>query len=198
MRCYPGEIKVKEAGPPPGRLIAGLIYSETISLEEIVQELETVFCDVERLSRTVPFSWTSYYEKEMGHGLSRTFLVFDCLVPQDFLVEAKHRSIHLEEKWKHHGRRKVNIDPGILTGERVVLATTKNFTHRIYLGKAIFADLTLIYRKGGFRPLGWTYPDYSEKWALDFWNVVRRGYLEKIRKMTGMVTPHGTNYADIV
>ncbi len=165
----------------PAKLVSGLIFSCNVALDEIRQELEARFCPISSVSECKPFSWTSYYQKEMGQKLNRVFLAFDCLVQQECLVDAKHMSIALESKWRVGGNRQVNVDPGILTAERLVLATTKNFTHRIYLAKGIFADLTLIYRKGGFRPLEWTYPDYREPWSLAFWNKVRQMYLEQLR-----------------
>jgi len=183
----------KTADPLPGQLISGLIYSSAISLEQVYRDLENLFGRIDIASSSQPFSWTTYYQKEMGQGLIRIFLAFECLVPQDFLAEAKHRAIGLEEKWKESGRRKVNIDPGILTAERLVLATTKNFTHRIYLSRGIFADLTLIYGKGGFAPLPWTYPDYREPWSLEFWKTVRQGYMERIRDMKNAVPDGGTD-----
>ncbi|RUM88862.1 MAG: hypothetical protein DSZ23_03985, partial [Thermodesulfatator sp.] len=139
--------------PDPGKLVTGLIHARHIPLEEIISELEWTFCKVEMLSDTRPFSWTSYYTREMGKRLDRVFVAFNCLVEQDSLVDVKEAAIGLEEKWKEAGNRRVNIDPGIITAERLVLATTKNFTHWIYLQRGIYADLTLIFQKGGFRPL---------------------------------------------
>ncbi len=187
----PRGVKIKTAEPLPGQLIAGLIYSDLITLEQILRELETCFGGIGLVSESKPFSWTSYYRKEMGEGLVRTFLSFEGLVSQDFLVEAKYQAMDLEEKWKEGGGRRVNIDPGILTAERLVLATTKNFTHRIYLSRGIFADLTLVYARGGFSPLSWTYPDYREDWSLEFWNSVRRMYMDLVRKMKKTVSGGG-------
>ena len=168
--------------PPRARLVGGLIFSGDIDLYLLMDQLEETFAPVADMSRQVRFSWTSYYEKEMGPDLYRRFLAFECLVPQDCLPEMKSNAIALEDRWKIHGKRRVNIDPGILTAERLVLATTKNFTHRIYLSRGIFADLTLVFRKGEFRPLDWTYPDYRESWSISFWGRVRDAYLEQLRK----------------
>ena len=68
----------------------------------------------------------------------------------------------MEASHSAQGRRRVNIDPGLLLRERFVLATGKNFTHRVYLGQGIYADLTLIYRRDAFQALPWTYPDYTD------------------------------------
>ncbi len=127
-----------------------------------------------------PFEETAYYEREFGIGLQRTFCGFQNLVSQGRLVEAKLKAIELEREWSILGRRRLNIDPGLLTPERLVLATRKNFTHRIYLGSGVFADLTLIFQKGSFRPLPWSYPDYAASDSIAFWNGVRRMLLRRI------------------
>jgi hypothetical protein len=74
----------------------------------------------------------------------------------------------------------LNIDPGLLSAERLVLATGKNYSHRIYLGQGIFGDLTLIYERGSFRPLAWTYPDYRQEEAIWMFNKIRERYLREI------------------
>jgi hypothetical protein len=76
----------------------------------------------------------------------------------------------------------VNIDPGYLLPERLVLATGKNFTHRIYIGQGIYADLTLIFQKGAFRTLPWTYPDYADRCLIDFLTLVRNKYMLDLKQ----------------
>ena len=78
--------------------------------------------------------------------------------------------------------RQVNIDPGFLLMERLVLATGKNFAHRIYIGKCIYADLTLIYQKNGYQPLPWTYPDYAHESIRNFLILVRNKYMEDLKE----------------
>jgi len=133
-------------------------------------------------SPVMPFDRTSYYEPEFGNSLKRIFMSFTELVSQDTLPEIKHATDRLEQEFCKEGKRQVNIDPGILTAERLVLATSKNYSHRIYLGRGVYADLTLIYRKGSFRPLPWTYPDYASQEVIEFWNGVRKSYLEGLRE----------------
>ena len=171
--------------PSKALLVTGIIYSPKVSLEAITRNLEMLFGDIILQAGPVPFTWTDYYEKEMGPGLKRCFTAFDNLIDQDALPQVKLKAMDLEEKWTEQGARKVNIDPGILTAERLVLATTKNFTHRLYLGKGIFGDLTLIYQRGSFSFLDWTYPDYKSEIALSFLNQARRMYLKKIKQQRG-------------
>lgn len=159
--------------PQKALLISGLIYKKGLDLEEILSDLTSVFGDILKLSESYPFSWTDYYKKEMGADLLRCFISFKGLVEQDTLPSIKHRAMDIEDKWSVSKCRQVNIDPGILTLERLVLATTKNYTHRIYLGSGIYADLTLIFQKGRYKALEWTYPDYKSEFALDFFLEAR-------------------------
>ncbi|MCK4785250.1 MAG: DUF4416 family protein, partial [Desulfobacteraceae bacterium] len=76
-----------------------------------------------------------------------------------------------------------NIDPGCISPERLILATGKNYVHRIYLSKGIYADLTLIFKKGSFSPLKWTYPDYADPEVIGFFNGVRGQYMDQLREM---------------
>jgi len=81
--------------------------------------------------------------------------------------------------------RPVNLDPGIIEPSKLVLATTKNYAHRIYIGKKIYAEVTLIFEKGRWRPLEYTYPDYTQQVYLDFFARVRARLLEQLRDAEG-------------
>jgi hypothetical protein len=127
-----------------------------------------------------PFDYTGYYEQEMGLPLYRRWAFFKELVPQDRLADIKWQALEIENQWTVDGKRRLNLDPGLITAERLVLATGKNFSHRIYLGKGIFGDLTLIFTKGSFQPLAWTYPDYKDEQSLGMLNTIRAKYLRDI------------------
>lgn len=131
---------------------------------ELLGDLEDFFGPSRLVSSALAFDHTAYYEPEFGEPLCRRLLTFERLVGQDSLVAAKLFTNELEINWSRpDGRRIFNLDPGILTPERLILATGKNFTHRVYLGQGIFADLTLIYQKGRFQVLPWTFPDYASQ-----------------------------------
>jgi hypothetical protein len=83
-------------------------------------------------------------------------------------------AIQLEDRFKVDGKRKLNVDPGYIAIEKVVAASTKNFTHRIYLGKGIYADLQLIRRENRYEALPWTFYDYSMETVLIFFDKVRK------------------------
>jgi len=136
-------------------------------------------------SPSYPFTHTKYYEAEMGPGLAKFFWVFGGFPPRETLVEAKGFTNALEEELAEERggilRRKVNLDPGYVTGAQLVLATTKGYSHRIYLRDGIYAEVTLVYHGGGFKPLDWTYPDYRMPMVLRFMEEVRQGLLMEKR-----------------
>ncbi|HSO66345.1 MAG TPA: DUF4416 family protein, partial [Desulfatirhabdiaceae bacterium] len=88
----------------------------------------------------------------------------------------------IESDMSEHDRRTVNIDPGYLLRERFVLATGKNYAHRIHIGNGVYADLTLLYQNGGFQTLPWTYPDYAQQNIQKYLIMVRRKYIEDMKK----------------
>jgi hypothetical protein len=120
----------------------------------------------------------------MGASLFRKILVFKTLIGQDTLAEIKIFTNDLELEYSKNSKRMVNLDPGYMLQERFVLATGKNYSHRIYIGKCIYADLTLIYTKGRFQTLPWTYPDYAEKSMLTFLGQVRNKYVADLRQIS--------------
>ena len=143
--------------------------------------LEEAFGAIDLRSKRVPFDQTSYYQQEMGDELVREWVSFEKLVQQDTVADAKLATNRLEKRLaRPDGTRTVNLDPGYILPSRLVLATTKDFAHRIYLAKGIYAEVTLIYRDGEFQPLEWTYPDYQQSVALDFFMTARTAYLAQL------------------
>lgn len=168
--------------PKPAKLIVGLFMKEKSLLAPMANELAAQFGPPDMLSPWLPFDYTAYYEAETGAPLFRRMLTFENLIKQNFLPEIKLMTNALELKFSENGRRKINIDPGYMVHERFVLATGKNFTHRIYIGKGIYADLTLIYTKGGFQTLPWTYPDYADRKMRSHLELVRKRYLYDLKR----------------
>ena len=162
--------------PKPAKLVIGLIMKDRTLFEPASAKLSADFGPVDMVSSWMPFDYTTYYEPEMGTPLFRRVLVFKKLIDQDMLPEIKLATNRLEQSLAQNGKRRVNIDPGYLLYERFVLASGKNFSHRIYIGSNIYADLTLIYQRGGFEKLPWTYPDYADQPMLEFLTQVRRKY----------------------
>ncbi|MCD6170228.1 MAG: DUF4416 family protein [Candidatus Latescibacteria bacterium] len=171
--------------PKPAALVMAIMADSLTRLEQAKISLMKRFGSIELESDPYPFVYSSYYEKEMGKGLTKQFLSFAEPIEMDKLREIKIATNRLEEDMasKQEGRltRTVNIDPGYLSLAQLVLASTKNYSHRIYLGGGIFAEVTLVYRHGGFQPLYWTYPDYRTELARQFFVRVRGRLLSKIR-----------------
>jgi len=168
--------------PDHVKLISSLFSPEKEIIDTIVRRLEGIFGPTDWIGPEQLFDRTRYYAGEMGWPLHRRFISFENLIPPDQLVEIKLKTNAIEQQYLIDGNRRVNIDPGYISPERLVLATGKNYTHRIYLSQGIFADLTLIFQKGCFRPLEWTYPDYADPETIGFFNGVRKRYLIQLRE----------------
>ena len=165
----------------PAKLVIGLIVQDRTLFEPLAVELSCDFGSVDMISCWMPFDYTEYYEPEMGSPLHRRMLIYKDLIKQDELPAIKLATNRLEQSYSRSGRRRVNIDPGYLSYERFVLASGKNFSHRIYIGSGIYADLTLIYQRGAFVNLPWTYPDYGDKPMLELLTQVRNKYAVDMR-----------------
>jgi len=166
----------------PVKLIAGLIYPRGIPgfMERVEGELAKAFGSIDGRSPEMEFNMTDYYGPEMGQGLMRRWVSFSRLPDTENLGGIKIKSNEIEEKYAKEGKRTVNIDPGYINDSRLVLFSTKDFSHRIYTGNGIYSEVTLIYRKGAFRDLEWTYPDYRTPRAKEFFTAVRERYLHQI------------------
>jgi len=167
--------------PLPVKLFCGLVGMEN-SLAEAESLLEQEFGPVEFATHIAPFDFTDYYSDEMGSDLVREWIAFSGLKERAYLALAKHVAVGIEKVLARRGRRAVNIDPGYVDDAQVVLSTGKNFAHRIYIGRGYYAEPALIYVKGRFRRLEWTYPDYQTRIALDFFDKVRASYHRELRK----------------
>lgn len=119
------------------------------------------------------FDHTEYYVKEMGKSLVKYFVGYNIIDTPGRLPLFKLNAIDLEDSYMREGKRILNVDPGYVALEKVVAASTKNFTHRIYLENNIFADLQLYRKKKKFMTLPWTFYDYQEDLSLDFFDKLR-------------------------
>ncbi len=172
-----GEIKEPQLALP----IVGMIFVEGFDIDEAIKGVEEEAGRVLLKSDIFPFSHTTYYDKEMGKKKFRCWYAFDKTVAPDALVELKRKTNEIETNYLNpEGGRRVNMDPGVLTLHNLVLASTKDFYHRIYLGRGIFGEVTLIYTKNEFQPLEWTYPDYREESAFEFFLEAREALKERV------------------
>lgn len=159
--------------PPAARLLFSVIYRDDEDFENTVRTIHGRIGKIEYASGPFPFDRSDYYEREMGAPLFRRFLLTADDVAREDLVQAKLAAESIEAEFSVDGKRNVNIDPGLLTDENVVLATGKNYSHRIYLRDGVFADLTLVFEKGEYRPLPWTYPDLASPEIRTFLTMLR-------------------------
>ncbi len=147
-----------------------------------ILELEGLFGEMDYVSPMILFEETTYYDRELGRPIFRRILSFKRLIPPDRLPDIKLKTNELEDRYRDvHGNRIFNLDPGIISFERFVLATGKEYTHRIYLRDGIWADLTLVFQKGGWQILPWTYPDYAREDMQEILLYIRDNYREKLK-----------------
>jgi hypothetical protein len=170
----------KITNPIPVKLICGLIFSPQGMEEEAKALLLDAYGPVDMRSDPVSFSHTDYYDEEMGPDLERCFLSFLELIDPAKLPAIKVAANQVESQLSVGESRTVNIDPGYVASDHLVLATTKAAAHRPYLDRGIYAELTYRWSRGGFEPLEWTYPDYRKPAHRAFFEAVRSRYLEQL------------------
>jgi hypothetical protein len=164
----------------PALLVVAAFSRHLAALEWARTRLEGTFGPVERVSAPLAFDQTDYYAATMGSGLSKQFLTFRHLVAPEKLAAAKLHTNALERELAQAGAygepRPLNLDPGLLTLGKFMLATTKDQAHRIYLGDGIYAEVTLRFHRGAWESWPWTYADYRQPAVLDFLLQAREDY----------------------
>ncbi len=173
--------------PLPVKLIVGLITKNPTLFQKVQEVLSKKFGKIDFVSPVFDFNKTDYYEKEMGKDLKRLFLSFQNLIPAQRLVKIKIFTNRIEKRLsKNSSLRSINIDPGYISLSKLVLATTKNFAHRIYVGHGIFEEITLYFKEATFQPGDWTYPDYRSRDHVALFNEIRQKYYQQIEKKYGL------------
>jgi hypothetical protein len=158
-----------------------------IPLADIEDRLQQQVAAIDLRSVPFPFTQTAYYEREMGAGLQRVYVSFDTLIGSAELIVMKHMTNCLEAEWATVlGRRRVNLDPGYLDLAKVVLASTKDHAHRLYLGAGIYAEITLRYSRKQFQAWDWTYPDYRLPSTRAFFEHVREQYKRQLAALAAV------------
>ena len=170
--------------PSRVKLITGFIFTSQHVLQQAVERMQVRLGPVDVYSEIFPFTHTDYYGREMGEGLGRVFVAFVRLIRPEQLPEVKILTngleAYLSPQIEGQKRRRINIDPGYIEASKLVLASTKNFSHRIYLGRGIYAEVTLQYRHNRFEPFPWTYPDYQTAQAISFLQRARQVYMKQV------------------
>lgn len=155
------------------KFIIGFIYQDEAIFIQARNKLLRRFGKIDFESCPLNFNCTKHYAQEMGIDLKRKFVSFSKLIPMSELYRIKLYTNRLESKFLNLTHRLINIDPGYLDKAKLILASTKDYAHRIYLRKGIFAEVTLSYKGNSFSPCDWSYPDYRTKEYIDIFNQIR-------------------------
>lgn len=165
------------------KLIIGMLAKNKKLFDSIEEFFVKKFGQIDYRSSVLLFDHTDYYKKEMGHPLKRRFISFKRLIRPDKLPDIKLITNSLEAKFAKGKsgslKRQMNIDPGYVSDSKLILATVKDYFHRIYLKKGIYAEVTLTWQKGSFRPFEWTYPDYQGVEYIAIFNAIRNSYMKE-------------------
>jgi Domain of unknown function (DUF4416) len=172
----------KVESPYPVKLICGLLAGNPLDLSRAKEVLIERFGRIDHESESIPFDFTTYYQKELGPDIIRQYLSFEKLIDPGDLASIKLATNRMEEDLSEGGVRKVNLDPGYLDLSKMVLATTKDATYRVYLASGISGQSTYYFEAGTYHPWPWTYADYRTDTAIQFFNLVRGDYKRQWRQ----------------
>lgn len=164
------------------KLIFGVLSVDHSLHQRLFEMVETSFGPIESVTDAVPFDYTAYYDEEMGAHPVRFFIVSKNLIDPKRLAECKIRTNGIEAEFSVEGKRRINLDPGILSAHNLILATTKDRSHRIPLSDGIYGEVTLMYRDKGFCGFPWTYADYASEPFKAFFASLRTSYMKQLKQ----------------
>jgi hypothetical protein len=171
--------------PDPVKLIVGILAADEGCLARAIQGISAELGPIDLTSQVWPFTQTHYYDQEIGTHILRQFVCLDQLGDPGDLAQIKHQTNALEQRLAqelaYDTPRPVNLDPGYIEPSKLVLASTKNFSHRIYIGKNMYAEVTLIVDKGQWSALRYTFPDYRQSDYFGFFEQVRQRLRSQLR-----------------
>jgi len=168
------------------KLFVGILSSIPEMLPKVEARLSGIFGVIDSRSAIYPFENTHYYDEEMGSPIKRCFLGFSDLILPDQVALAKRRTNEMEQEFADEGfgvKRPVNLDPGYIELSKVVLASTKNFYHRLYLSDGIYGEVTLHYESGAWRSFPWTFPDFRSGCYDSYFLELRGLYRDALKRM---------------
>jgi len=165
----------------PEKLIIGILCSRRDFVPKLEERLTELFGPIDYRSDTIPFTFTSYYNREMGDEIERYFVSFEQLVSPDQLSSSKIPTNRLEEEFTEGGLRRVNLDPGMLSLGKLILASTKDNAQRVPLADGIYGEITLIFKRKAYTALPWTYRDYQSETYQKILLVIRGRYKQQLQ-----------------
>jgi hypothetical protein len=169
----------------PVKLITSIFLGDLSLLTEAKAMLTQAFGPIDFESQFFPFAHTDYYAAEFGTHLVRQIVTFQQLMPPADLPTIKGRTNGFEQSLSKEGKRRVDIDPGYVSLGKLVLASTKDHAHRLYLAQGIYGEVTLTFQRGRFRPWPWTYPDYASDEYCALFDTIRARYKAQLRTSSG-------------
>jgi hypothetical protein len=170
--------------PTPVKYFCGIITAFPVVVEPILKALEKILGEVDIKAGPFVWNYTSYYSKEMGEGLERYFFSFRELRSPAELSVIKIGTNSIEDETAFAFQqiaRPVNLDPGYISSAAMILASTKPFSHRIYIGGGVYAQVDYQFKEKGrieFNP--WVYPDYKTTEYLDFFSSMRKELIKEL------------------
>ncbi|RPI00754.1 MAG: DUF4416 family protein [Calditrichaeota bacterium] len=165
-------------------LICAVCYQQDYDRDAVFTELQQQYGTILNVSDVLHFNHTTYYAEEMGEDLKKVFISFAQWINADELAAIKIFTNAIEQNHCENGKRRINIDPGYIELPKLVLASTKNFSHRIYIGRGIYGDVQLCWRQGGFQSNPWTYDDYKDEIVVTFFESIRKEYHQQLQRIT--------------
>lgn len=173
----------------PAKVVCGVLHHPEVDLVALESQLEAKWGTIQHRSPSYPFSEGSqYYCHETGEEHHRYFLSFQDLVHPEKLSEHKRWAMEMETwaktQWPH-SPRPINLDSGLIQRGRFVLATTKDFAHRIYCARGIYAEVTATLHKREVKSLPWTYPDIAQHHYDTFLLRCHQSLIEDAREHQG-------------
>ncbi len=179
--------------PKPVKLIVAVMAADNKCLSAALDAIVAEFGTTDFESDIWPFDQTDYYKDQTGPHIVKQFVSIEKLIDPDELAQIKHKTNQIEQEQAELLRssgvvwpRPINLDPGIIEPSKLILASTKNYSHRIYIGDRMYAEVTLTFHKGKWQPFPYTYPDYKQPGYHEFFSKVRTRLIEQRRKTQGL------------
>jgi hypothetical protein len=126
--------------PQPVLFLVAAFGTQQAALAWAKERCVATFGSVALVSPVFDFAETDYYTPTMGKGLKKVFWTFETLIDPGRLREIKRQTNAWEAEYAAgHAAdcgvpRPLNLDPGYIGLGKLVLASTKDHAHRIYLG----------------------------------------------------------------
>ncbi|MCE5185999.1 MAG: DUF4416 family protein [Planctomycetaceae bacterium] len=196
MKSTLGTVMTWEMRPvQPVKLLVGILACDEQALTACHAPLVKAFGPADLVSQVWPFDLTEYYKDEAGPAMVRQFMAFERLIDPGQIAEIKHQTNRMERELAAALQtpypRPINLDPGYIEPSKLVLASTKNFAHRIYLGRQMYAEVTMTYTKGKWETFAFTFPDFKSGRYNDFLSSVRERVVQQLRDRKRNVNSFG-------